>query len=283
MTSIRAELYACAERVAAALAPPVVAHVLIADPSPAPDRDAEFGLLALDDGCAGLYYAWLGGSQADMPGRFIADSFNGRPALEVARLALADDDGARSIGIAAVNALTAHLHATAGYVPPPATDGFGGLTLGTDDRLGMIGNFPPLVRRARALGIPTFVVERKAHMVTAEDGLEISLDPRVLLDCTRVLCTGATLINDTLEEMLPWCRNAEQVALVGPTVGFFPDAVFARGVDLVAGTRVVDVPRAFARLGAGEKIGDAAERFVIARDAYPGFAALLDRARTRVR
>ena len=281
MGNIRAELFALVERAAAALVLPPVAQVLIADPRPSPERDAEFGLLALTDGAAGLYYAWLGSSQAAMPARFIADSFAGRPVLELARLALADDDGARSVGVAAINAVTAHVHAQAGFVPASASDSFGGLVLERHDRLGMIGNFPPLVRRARKLGVPTFVVERKAHMVSASAGLVISLDPTILLGCTKIICTGATLLNDSLDQMLAHCRSAAQLALVGPTVGFFPDAVFARGVDVVAGTRIIDPALAYARLRAGAKLGDSAERTVIRRAEYPGFTVLLERARMR--
>ena len=235
--SIRAELLAMTARAAAALSPPPIASALIASPHPAPDKETEFGLVALADGCAGLYYAWLGTSQADMPARFRIESLLGRPALEVAAYVLGEDDGARSVGIAAINAVTEHVYRRAGFAPPAAADAFGGLVLESNDRLGMIGNFVPLVRRARDRGIATRVLERKAEMVTSgPDDFEISLDPRILRGCNKIICTGATLLNDSFDTMLAHCRAAEQVALVGPTVGFFPDVAFARGVDIVAGT-----------------------------------------------
>ena len=276
--NIRAEIHELALRAAAALPLPAIASALITDPQPAPDKDAEFGLLALADGSAGLYYAWLGASQADMPARFLVDSLIGRPALALAGYALGDDDGTRSVGIAAINAITEHVYRRAGFAPTPASDSFGGLTFEAGDRLGMIGHFPPLARRARELGIPTHIVERKAHMVTRAPNFEISLDPHVLTDCNKIICTGATLLNDSFDHMLTYCANAAQIAMVGPTVGFFPDAVFARGVDIVAGTRIVDSAAAMHCLAHNKKLDGCAQRTVLRRRDYPGIEALLARA-----
>ena len=71
--TILTEILGLAAQADAALPLPPVASALITDPHPASDKDAEFGLLALADGCAGLYYAWLGDSQADMPARFLVE------------------------------------------------------------------------------------------------------------------------------------------------------------------------------------------------------------------
>ncbi len=277
MSPIRHELYAQAARACERLGPQPLARALLVDPEPSPTRDAEFGLLALADGSAGLYYAWLGGEQASLPARFCASELEGLDVLDVCRLYLEDSDVERSLGLAAISAVTASVYRRAGYVPPVAGDSFAGLALAPGDRLGMVGNFPPLVRRARALGADVAVVERKTHMVMQEEGLVISLDPAVLHDRDKIICTGATLLNDSFEAMLAHCGRAARIALVGPTVGFFPDAVFARGVDVVAGTRVRDVACARERLAAGQRMGDAAERTLIRRSDYPGFAALLER------
>ena len=277
----RVALFTLAEQACNVLALPKVADALIADPHPTPNGDPEFGLLTLEDGCAGMYYAWLGASQADMPARFLVDGLRGAAAIDLAHYVLADDDGSRSVGIAAINAITEYVYRAAFFEPSAATDSFGGVVLAPGDELGMIGHFPPLARRARALGISTRIVERKAHMVTSAPGFEISLDPRVLRSCNKIICTGATLLNDSLENMLDYCRNADTIALVGPTVGCFPDALFARGIDIVAGTCIIDAAGARERLLAGDKIGNCATRYVLRRQDYPGFEALLETACSR--
>ena len=276
--SIRNELFALAARALEVLPPLRMRRILIANPRPAPDREAEFGLLSFENGSVGLYYAWLGKSQSDMPERFDPAALRRQSPLEISRYYLGDSDAERSIGLAAINAVTDAVYRAAGHELATAPDSMGGLTLEPDDRLGMIGNFPSLVHRARERGVEVNVVERKRHMVGETNGVRITLDPGVLRDCNKIICSGATLLNDSLDEMLAYCADAEHIALIGPTVGFFPDPVFARGIDIVGGTRIVDGDRAAERLEAGMNFGDSAVRTVITPADYPGFDRLLENA-----
>lgn len=278
--NLRAELVALAERALAELDPAdaAVTHVHIAHGRPDADRDAEFGLVALRGGAAGLYYAWLGDSQATMRRDLEPGALAARGTAALLRLFLGDTDAERSIGLAVISAVTDALFRQAGYAPPGAADSLGSLALAAGDRLGMVGNFPPLVRRARALGVDVHVVERKRHMLKREPGLEVTLDPDVLRTCNKIICTGATLLNDSLEAMLGYFPSAARVVLLGPTVGFFPDPLFARGIDAAGGTRVLDARAAGARLAAGGKLGDSAVRTLVERAGYPGFDELLERA-----
>jgi uncharacterized protein (DUF4213/DUF364 family) len=275
--SLKNDLLAAATRVAERMPLPRVAHVHVPDARPAAHRDAEFGLVALADGSAGLYYAWMGASQADMAQRYRAADLVGVDPLALARRYATDDDAERSLALAALGAITACVHARAGYVPPPAVDSMAGIRLDANLHLGMVGNFPPLVRRAREAGVRVTVVERKAHMVRTEPGLEISLVPAALDACGEVIVTGATLINDSLDEMLGWCRRARRVTLIGPTAGVFPDVLFARGIAAIGGLRIVDADVARTRMASGERLGDSAQRYLVEAGDYPGLARLLGR------
>jgi uncharacterized protein (DUF4213/DUF364 family) len=275
--SLKNDLFAAATRVAERMPLPRVAHVHVPDARPAAHRDAEFGLVALADGSAGLYYAWMGASQADMAQRYRAADLVGVDPLALARRYATDDDAERSLALAALGAITACVHARAGYVPPPAVDSMAGIRLDANLHLGMVGNFPPLVRRAREAGVRVTVVERKAHMVRTEPGLEISLVPAALDACGEVIVTGATLINDSLDEMLGWCRRARRVTLIGPTAGVFPDVLFARGIAAIGGLRIVDADVARTRMASGERLGDSAQRYLVEAGDYPGLARLLGR------
>ena len=272
--SISGELIALAERAHALLEPVGIERVLIADPEPDPDRDAEFGLVELDNGSAGLYYAWLGASQSNMRARFAADALIQLAPLELARYAARDSDAERSLGFATINALTDAFYGAARYKPPAAPDAMAGLEFESRDHIGMIGNFPRLVRHIVALGVRITVVERKAHMVEENELVRITLDPTALVSCNKIICTGATLLNNSLDDVLGYCRDADLIAMLGPTVGFFPDPVFARGINLVGGTHIVDTNSAYTRLKRGAKVGDSAARTLISRDDYPGFDAL---------
>lgn len=274
---IGTELLAAVERMGRTLDLPAVAEVYVPDARPAAHRDAEFGMVALDDGSAGLYYAWLGATQDGMSARYATADFIGSDPLALARRIVRDDDAERSLALAAIGALTAHLHRRAGYAPPVADDSMAGVALVPGGRLGMIGNFPPLVRRARAAGVHVTVVERKSHMLTEEDGLLITLDATALAGCDDIIATGAMLINGSLDEMLGYCRHARRVILLGPTAGVLPHVLFAHGIAAVGGLSIVDAAQAMVRLRAGERMGEAARRYVIEARDYPSFDALLSR------
>lgn len=253
--------------------PRTIRQVYLPEPAPDSNRATEFGLLELDDGSVGLYYAWLGAGQSGMAERY-ARQLPGRLASTLLAPHAASDIAARSLAVAALNALTASAWRRVGYAPPAAVGGFG-LELRADGPLGMIGNFAPLVRQARAQGVPVVVLERKAHMWQEVDGLTITPDIAALAPCRQILCTAATLLNDTLDEVLAGLPAGAELALVGPTAGMFPDLLFARGFSVVAGTGILDPEGALARLRAGEPLGKAALKYALDVRAYPGTDVLL--------
>ena len=255
-----------------------IAHALLVDPTPSAMRDAEFGLITLKNGRSGLYYAWLGGDQEQLPERGKALQLEDSSVAALLDFLASESDAERSLGIAAVNAITASLYQQADYRPPRATDAFGELSPRSGDVLGMIGNFPPLVRQAHNLGLPVHVVEKKQHMLREEDNLVISLDPNVLNPCNKIVCTGATLINQSFQSMLEHCPPAAAIALVGPTVGCFPDDFFERGVYSLAGAAIDDGWLAHETLAAGGRLGDVSHKTTITRSNYPGFDTLISRA-----
>ena len=56
-----------------------------------------------------------------------------------------------------------------------------------------------------------------------------------------LFCTGTTLINDTLENILEkYKRKARKIILIGPTASMIPDILFDYGVDIVGGIEIFD-------------------------------------------
>lgn len=274
MTRIFADLRALAHAAVARGGTRRVRRAFVPEPSPDPARDAEFGLLELDDGSAGLYYAWMGASQAGMAARFPEGTLAGCDALEIIDGYTAGDDAACALALAALNALTASVWRHARYTPPVAHSSFG-MDLRAGDALGMIGNFPSLVRQARGQGVEVIVVERKAHMVVREPGLEITLDPAALGRCRRIVCTAATLVNDSFDDMLSYCPPTAEIVVLGPTAGGFPEPFFARGVTTLGGTLVHDAGLAREQLAQGGRLTDCATRYTLSLRDYPGTRTLL--------
>jgi len=249
---------------------------------PAADPDqahrGSFCAVQLEDGSVGVAYVLLGDARslllAGEPGWMA-----GLDAMTLAEGLEGGDPGARSLALAALNALTRHLFDRAGFVPDLATNSMGSLELEGDDRLGMVGFFPPLVRRAREQGIPLLVLELKSELAQDAPGLTVTLDPARLAECTKVVCTSTTLLNDSLESLLAHAGRCRQFVVVGPSGGGVPDPLFDRGVTAVGGTWVVDASLLLGRMERGERWGDAASKSSLRRGAsWPGFEELLRRA-----
>ena len=272
-----AELLELVEQAAAALPLPAVAQALFPPNRKGTGKTGEFCALRLADGSVGTAFVLLGDTLARLqeraPGEFV-----GKAALDVARLFAEHDPVERALGLAAINAVTQHVFRRAGYEPDLAANSLGSLRIGPGDRVGMIGFFPPLVERVRALGLPLTVVELRAELVKEEPGLSVTLDPQRLAGCNKIVCTSTVLLNDTLEEILAHCRHADELALIGPSASCFPDPLFARGVTTLGGYWVLDPAVFMRRAAALEPWGDAGKKSSVQRAAYPGTQALLREA-----
>lgn len=244
-------------------------------------RDGEFGALELDSGALGLSYLLLDDAHSTLAEAGAA--VRGASALDVARWWVdgatpggAAGSAARSaLGFAAVNALTRELFDRAGFVPPSAADSIGGLDPQPGEHVGMVGFFPPLVKRVTARGARLTVLELRADLAGPREGFAITLDPAELGNCTQVLCTSTVLLNHTLEGVLAACRSARHIALVGPGAGCLPDALFSRGVTLLGGTWVVDAPAFRQALTTGAPWGGSTNKFALTLANYPGIRAML--------
>ncbi len=233
--------------------------------------DAEFCAIELADGAIGLGYALLDGTADALAGvRADALARAGTPALDLARAFLGTDPLSRTLGLAAINALSQSAMRAAGVVPPPAADSLGGLDPRAGERIGMVGWFPPLTRRVVDTGASLVVLELDPALAGRKDGFEVTLDPTALAGCDKVLATTTLLLNDTLDAVLRACAGAARVVLVGPTGGFLPDAAFARGVHALGGTRVVDRDGFVAALAAGGPWSAHATKYLIDARAWRG-------------
>jgi uncharacterized protein len=249
---------------------------------PAPwngSRDGEFGALELDDGSLGLSYVLLDGTLAALFGGAQGQDLVGADALAVARGWAHGQGAERTLGFAAVNALTRHLFDRTGFSPPDATDSIGGLAPQQGEHVGMVGYFPPLVKRVTACGARLTVLELKADLLGRGDGFRVTLDPRDLEGCDKLLSTSTVLLNDTLDEVLSHCAAARAFAMIGPGASCLPDPLFRRGVTLLGGVWIEQAEAFKQALATGQPWGRHARKFALARDAYPGIEALLGRVR----
>ena len=242
------------------------------------DNRGEFCALELDDGSLGLSYVLLDDTLARLCDAGDGLGLSGADPMAVARRYAEGGGLWKTIGFAAANALTRCLWNRAGFRPDDSADSIGQMNAGPGDHIGMIGLFTPLIGRVLATGARLTVVELRPDLAGDAGGYRVTLDPAELGTCTKVLSTSTLLLNDTLDRMVACCREARWFAMVGPSAGCLPDALFARGVTLVGGTWLRECAGFIAALEAGEPQGGFTSKFALTAANYPGWRALLERA-----
>ena len=246
---------------------------------PVQDNKGEFCALELEDGSLGLSYVLLDDTLARLRNEIDSLGLSGADPIAVARRYATDSGLWKTIGFAAANALTRCLFDRAGYRPDESADSVGQINSLPDEHIGMIGYFKPLIGRVLATGAKLTIVELKAELVDISDGYCVTLDPGQLSDCTKVISTSTLLLNNTLDRMLACCHKARWFAMVGPSAGCLPDALFSRGVTFLGGSWVNNREGFIAALRSGEPRSDYASKFAITSTIYPGWRTLILRAR----
>jgi uncharacterized protein (DUF4213/DUF364 family) len=116
-------------------------------------------------------------------------------------------------------------------------------------RVTFIGLMKPLIRRVGNITDSITIIDRstsldqfKSYKVlnTINELSESALDTDIMF------CTGTSLINKTLDNILELYRNRDQnFVLIGPSAGLIPDILFEKGVNIVGGMRIIDIQNTF--------------------------------------
>ncbi len=246
-------------------------------PPPPGGTKGEFCALELEDGSVGLSYVLLGDTWAALSASGLSETLPGQDALALAQGFASNHTLQRTVGFAALNALTRSLFDRAGFEPPTSSDSIGHLDPQPGETVGMIGHFTPLIPRITERGAQLLIVELREDLVGSQGPVRVTLDARELAGCRKLLATGTLLLNHTLDAMLSHALLAGQIALIGPSVGGPPDALFARGITFLGGSWITDTPAYLAALREGRSTGPFARKSGLTRAQYPGWEALLAR------
>jgi len=199
----------------------------------------------------------------------------GRPAAELMRDALSDNGLRRAVGIATLNALAElawRRRPCPGIELMPGADAFDATEFGPGDRVVLVGAFIPFLKELKRRRQPFLVLERNPAALKPEEMpfyRPADLAPEIVPGADVLLITGATLLNDTLEDLLALARPGARITVVGPTVGMLPDAFVARGAGILGSVRVTrpdDFLDLLAEAGSAPHfLGRTAEKIVLAR------------------
>jgi uncharacterized protein (DUF4213/DUF364 family) len=151
-------------------------------------------------------------------------------AQEVAQLLKAHSPMETALGMAAVNALLEVDEST--LVDRNASEEI--IQQGKGKRVVIVGHFPFIPRVRRSVG----------HLDVLEldpgpDELPPASAAEVIPKAEVVAITGTSLLNGTFDGLIKHCRLDAFVLVLGPTSPLSP-VLFSYGVDLIAGTRVIE-------------------------------------------
>ena len=189
----------------------------------------------LDDGRCGLAYTFRDDVREGCCVISEAGTLSGRRASDLATWAKSSDTVARAVGLATLNALT--------DVPQGAVEAdlLTELQVTSKDVIGMVGYFGPLVGPLRSRGTTLHVFER--HPMPKTDVLPEASAVQILPQCDVVILSATTLINRTLDDLLPLCSNAHDIAILGPSTPLLPAVFVDRGITVLSSVRVVQPAR----------------------------------------
>lgn len=233
-------------------------------------KDSQFMALSLEGGAAGVSFVLLPDEKMAAYNALLPADFIGQNPREIALAFGGEDPLKEMIGLAAINAICQHVMRATGFAIDEATDSLGLLSIAAGDRIGMVGFFFGLIDKIKQAGAELVVIEKNEAYIKKYPHLNVTLDPSKLGSCNKILCTSTTILNNSLDEILSHCSAEAFVSIIGPTAGYFPDPLFARGVDVVGGRVVKDGPSFLQRLANKKRWGEATRRTCFQKETYAG-------------
>jgi len=154
----------------------------------------------------------------------------GKTAAELAQLSLSPDIGKASLGLGAINSLipvdlSRCTEVNAAHIL---------MEKGKGRSVAIIGHFP-FVDDLKGVTKNLWVIEKwqKPGDYPEEDALQY------LPQSDVIAISSTTLINHTLEGLLPLCPKSSFTMLLGPTTPM-TSAIFDHGIDMISGSLVID-------------------------------------------
>lgn len=181
----------------------------------------------------------------------------GQGAWALAENALSTAPLRRAVGVASLNALSAlaiERHCVPGGRLLPGADALEAAGVRPEDRVAMVGAFPPYIKRLKNRVAALWVVDKHQEAMKPDE-LSFWRPPdeasTVLSQATVAVISGSALVEGGIDDLLDAAQGARRVVLAGPTASPWPPPFFERGVDVLGGIRVRDARKLLQVVGEG--------------------------------
>jgi uncharacterized protein (DUF4213/DUF364 family) len=233
-------------------------------------KDVQFMAVSLEGGAAGVSFVLLPDERMEEYNALQPPDFMKKNPVRFALEFGSDDPIKEMISLAVINAICQHVMRETHFTVDSATDSLGLLSVSAGDRVGMVGLFSGLINTIKKARAELVVIEKDEQLINKFSDLPITLDPSKLSACNKILCTSTTILNNSLDEILRHCNPDAFVSIIGPTAGYFPDPLFARGVDVVGGRVVKNGPLFLQLIAERKRWGDATQKICFQKETYAG-------------
>jgi uncharacterized protein (DUF4213/DUF364 family) len=161
------------------------------------------------------------------------------------------------IRLATLNALSVPFFNSSRYHVDASGDLSGVQSLFNNRRICMVGAIIPLLKRLKELNTAgvSIIDSKKETESEAEAGYGTFITPErtaeTLAYCQTAVFTGAAIANGSIEQLISLVPDNAAIAVVGPTAGFIPEALFKRNIAMVGTVVVSDIDQALEILAEG--------------------------------
>ena len=112
-----------------------------------------------------------------------------------------------------------------------------GMDITPEDTVGMIGFIKPVAKVLEKQVKKLYVFDEGVSLY--EGNIRVcgmDQQPVLLPECTKMIITGSSTINGSIDGLLEMCANAQQIALVGSSTPMFPEGWKGTNVVSLAGS-----------------------------------------------
>jgi uncharacterized protein (DUF4213/DUF364 family) len=93
------------------------------------------------------------------------------------------------------------------------------------------------------MGNPFFIIEKNSQTLRPDEMKYFKPESEILSAVEKsgvIISTGTAIVNHTIDDILSLISDGKRTAIIGPTASMIPDAFFKRGINVMAGVRILD-------------------------------------------
>ncbi|NHI94135.1 MAG: hypothetical protein EAX96_16715 [Candidatus Lokiarchaeota archaeon] len=197
-----------------------------------------FILIELENGISGLAFNKI---EKDFH-KHVKDAGNltSRSIFDLVEKARFDEDVEKSIGIAAINAISQLILTQNNYSLKTDLDIVDFMEFKSTETCGMIGNIAPLVQRIVQKVKKLTVIEDNPKRWDVPAGVKIFKHHEDLKNINKLIITGSAILYKSFDSIIKNNSSLEKVAIVGPTMGTLPEPFFQRGIHAIGGMKILN-------------------------------------------